>query len=220
MKILLVGASSDISKSLQNNFSSNYEFISLSSNSDFSSIDNFNILDPATFLEIDSIDGIVYFPGSINLKPFKRLSMDEFKKDYDINVLGVLNILKFYQSKLTIGASVVFISSVAASVGMPFHSSISMCKSSLEALARSLAAEWAPKVRVNCVAPSLVNTKLSERFFRNEKQQEQMNSRHPLNKTGSPEDISNAIEFLLSKKSSWVTGQILNIDGGISSLKI
>ena len=220
MKILLVGASSDISKSLQNNFSSNYEFISLSSNSDFSSIDNFNILDPATFLEIDSIDGIVYFPGSINLKPFKRLSMDEFKKDYDINVLGLLNILKFYQSKLTIDASVVFISSVAASVGMPFHSSISMCKSSLEALARSLAAEWAPKVRVNCVAPSLVNTKLSERFFRNEKQQEQMNSRHPLNKTGSPEDISNAIEFLLSKKSSWVTGQILNIDGGISSLKI
>ncbi len=220
MRVLLVGASSDISMSLQNNFSSNYEFISLSSNSDFSSIDNFNILDPATFLEIDSIDGIVYFPGSINLKPFKRLSMDEFKKDYDINVLGLLNILKFYQSKLTIGASVVFISSVAASVGMPFHSSISMCKSSLEALARSLAAEWAPKVRVNCVAPSLVNTKLSERFFRNEKQQEQMNSRHPLNKTGNPEDISNAIEFLLSKKSSWVTGQILNIDGGISSLKI
>ena len=220
MRVLLVGASSDISMSLQNNFSSNYEFISLSSNSDFSSIDNFNILDPSTFLEIDSIDGIVYFPGSINLKPFKRLSMDEFKKDYDINVLGLLNILKFYQSKLTIGASVVFISSVAASVGMPFHSSISMCKSSLEALARSLAAEWAPKVRVNCVAPSLVNTKLSERFFRNEKQQEQMNSRHPLNKTGNPEDISNAIEFLLSKKSSWVTGQILNIDGGISSLKI
>ena len=220
MRVLLVGASSDISMSLQNNFSSNYEFISLSSNSDFSSIDNFNILDPATFLEIDSIDGIVYFPGSINLKPFKRLSMDEFKKDYDINVLGLLNILKFYQSKLTIGASVVFISSVAASVGMPFHSSISMCKSSLEALARSLAAEWAPKVRVNCVAPSLVNTKLSERFFRNEKQQEQMNSRHPLNKTGNPEDISNAIEFLLSKKSAWVTGQILNIDGGISSLKI
>ena len=220
MRVLLVGASSDISMSLQNNFSSNYEFISLSSNSDFSSIDNFNILDPATFLEIDSIDGIVYFPGSINLKPFKRLSMDEFKKDYDINVLGLLNILKFYQSKLTIDASVVFISSVAASVGMPFHSSISMCKSSLEALARSLAAEWAPKVRVNCVAPSLVNTKLSERFFSNEKQQEQMNSRHPLNKTGNPEDISNAIEFLLSKKSSWVTGQILNIDGGISSLKI
>lgn len=220
MRVLLVGASSDISMSLQNNFSSNYEFISLSSNSDFSSIDNFNILDPATFLEIDSIDGIVYFPGSINLKPFKRLSMDEFKMDYDINVLGLLNILKFYQSKLTIGASVVFISSVAASVGMPFHSSISMCKSSLEALARSLAAEWAPKVRVNCVAPSLVNTKLSERFFRNEKQQEQMNSRHPLNKTGNPEDISNAIDFLLSKKSSWVTGQILNIDGGISSLKI
>ena len=137
MRVLLVGASSDISMSLQNNFSSNYEFISLSSNSDFSSIDNFNILDPATFLEIDSIDGIVYFPGSINLKPFKRLSMDEFKKDYDINVLGLLNILKFYQSKLTIDSSVIFISSVAASVGMPFHSSISMCKSSLEALAES-----------------------------------------------------------------------------------
>ena len=103
---------------------------------------------------------------------------------------------------------------------MPFHSSISMCKASLEALAISLAAEWAPKVRVNCVAPSLVNTKLAKRFFRNDKQKEMMNDRHPLKKTGKAEDISHTIEFLLSNKSSWVSGQVFNIDGGMSSLKI
>ena len=220
MKILLVGASSDIAITLHNDFSDKHEFIRLSSNPEFSSVNNFNILDPSTFIELDSIDGIVYFPGTIILKPFKRLSIDNFKSDYDINVLGLLNILKFYQSKLSIGSSIVFISSVAASVGMPFHSSIAMCKSSLEALARSLSAEWAPNVRVNCVAPSLVDTKLSERFLKNEKQQEMMNNRHPLRKIGSPKDISNSIEFLLSEKSSWMTGQVLNVDGGISSLKL
>ena len=163
---------------------------------------------------------IVYFPGTIVLKPFKQLGLDDFKNDYDINVLGLLKILKHYQSKLVDGSSLVFISTVAAKLGMPFHSSISMCKASLEALAISLAAEWAPKVRVNCVAPSLVNTKLAKRFFRNDKQKEMMNDRHPLKKTGKAEDISHTIEFLLSNKSSWVSGQVFNIDGGMSSLKI
>ena len=220
MKILLIGASSDIACHLYETYKSDYDFIRFSSNDEFSDVSNFNLQDPETYIDIENISGIVYFPGTIVLKPFKQLGLEDFKNDYDINVLGLLKILKYYQSSLTDGSSLVFISTVAAKLGMPFHSSISMCKASLEALAISLAAEWAPKVRVNCVAPSLVNTKLAKRFFRNDKQKEMMSERHPLKKTGKSEDISHTIEFLLSNKSNWVSGQVFNIDGGMSSLKI
>ena len=220
MKILLIGASSDIACHLYDTYKSDYDFIRFSSNDEFSDVSNFNLQDPDTYIEIENISGIVYFPGTIVLKPFKQLGLDDFKNDYDINVLGLLKILKYYQSSLIDGSSLVFISTVAAKLGMPFHSSISMCKASLEALAISLAAEWAPKVRVNCVAPSLINTKLAKRFFRNDKQKEMMSERHPLKKTGKSEDISHTIEFLLSNKSNWVSGQVFNIDGGMSSLKI
>ena len=220
MKILLVGASSDICCKLFEKYNKKYEFIRLSSNEEFSDVSGFNVLDPSTFLDLDNLYGIVYFPGTIILKPFKRLDLDVFKSDYEINVLGLLNILKFYESRLSESASLVFISTVAASLGMPFHSSISMCKSSIEALSRTLSAEWAPKIRVNCIAPSLVNTKLANRFFRNEKQIELMNDRHPLKRTGNTDDISNAIEFLLSPNSSWITGQVINVDGGMSTLKL
>jgi len=220
MKILLIGASSDIACHLYETYKSDYDFIRFSSNDEFSDVSNFNLQDPETYIEIEDISGIVYFPGTIVLKPFKQLGLEDFKNDYDINVLGLLKILKYYQSSLIDGSSLIFISTVAAKLGMPFHSSISMCKASLEALAISLAAEWAPKVRVNCVAPSLVNTKLAKRFFRNDKQKEVMSERHPLKKTGKSEDISHTIEFLLSNKSNWVSGQVFNIDGGMSSLKI
>ena len=220
MKILLIGASSDIACHLYETYKNDYDFIRFSSNDEFSDVSNFNLQDPETYIEIEDISGIVYFPGTIVLKPFKQLGLEDFKNDYDINVLGLLKILKYYQSSLIDGSSLIFISTVAAKLGMPFHSSISMCKASLEALAISLAAEWAPKVRVNCVAPSLVNTKLAKRFFRNDKQKEMMSERHPLKKTGKSEDISHTIEFLLSNKSNWVSGQVFNIDGGMSSLKI
>ena len=220
MKILLIGASSDIACHLYETYKSDYDFIRFSSNDEFSDVSNFNLQDPDTYIEIEDVSGIVYFPGTIVLKPFKQLGLEDFKNDYDINVLGLLKILKYYQSSLIDGSSLVFISTVAAKLGMPFHSSISMCKASLEALAISLAAEWAPKIRVNCVAPSLVNTKLAKRFFRNDKQKEMMSERHPLKKTGKSEDISHTIEFLLSNKSNWVSGQVFNIDGGMSSLKI
>ena len=220
MKILLVGSSSDICCKLFEKYNAKYEFIRLSSNEEFSDVSGFNVLDPPTFPELDNLDGIVYFPGTIILKPFKRLDLDVFKSDYEINVLGLLNILKFYESRLSEAASLVFISTVAASLGMPFHSSISMCKASIEALSRTLSAEWAPKIRVNCIAPSLVNTKLANRFFRNDKQIELMNERHPLKRTGNTDDISDAIEFLISPNSSWITGQVSNVDGGMSTLKL
>ena len=220
MKILLVGASSDIACDLYERYNNEYQFVRLSSNNDHSDIENFNIQDPSTYIDDENFDGIVYFPGTIVLKPFKQLSLDTFEDDYNINVLGLLKILKFYESRLSDNSSLVFISTVAASLGMPFHASISMCKSSIEALAKSLAAEWSPRVRINCIAPSLVETKLAKRFFRNDKQKEMMNERHPLKTTGKPEDISSAIEFLLSKKSKWITGQVMGVDGGMSTIKL
>ena len=220
MKILLVGASSDIACDLYARYNNEYQFVRLSSNNDHSDIENFNIQDPSTYIDNEDFDGIVYFPGTIVLKPFKQLSLETFEDDYNINVLGLLKILKFYESRLSDNSSLVFISTVAASLGMPFHASISMCKSSIEALAKSLAAEWSPRVRINCIAPSLVETKLAKRFFRNDKQKEMMNERHPLKTTGTPEDISSAIEFLLSKKSKWITGQVIGVDGGMSTIKL
>ncbi len=220
MKILLVGASSDIACDLFARYNNEYQFVRLSSDKDHSDIENFNIQDPSTYIDDENFDGIVYFPGTIVLKPFKQLSLETFEDDYNINVLGLLKILKFYESRLSDNSSLVFISTVAAKLGMPFHASISMCKSSIEALAKSLAAEWSPRVRINCIAPSLVETKLAKRFFRNDKQKEMMSERHPLKTTGRPEDISFAIEFLLSKKSKWITGQVMGIDGGMSTIKL
>ena len=220
MKILLVGASSDIACDLYARYNNEYQFVRLSSNNDHSDIENFNIQDPSTYIDDENFDGIVYFPGTIVLKPFKQLSLETFEDDYNINVLGLLKILKFYESRLSDNSSLVFISTVAAKLGMPFHASISMCKSSIEALAKSLAAEWSPRVRINCIAPSLVETKLAKRFFRNDKQKEMMRERHPLKTTGTPEDISSAIEFLLSKKSKWITGQVMGVDGGMSTIKL
>lgn len=220
MKILLVGASSEIAKSLLEISGNKIEFIQFTSNPSSPGQDQVNIQDESTFPDIlGELDGLVYFPGSINLRPFSGLKLSDFQTDYEINVLGLIKILKHYHKQLAQNSSVVFISSVAASVGMPYHASISLCKSALEGFARALAAEWSPKVRVNCIAPSVVQTKLSSRLFRTEAQVEQMNARHPLQRVGQPQDIAHSIEFLLSDKSSWMTGQVLHLDGGLSSIK-
>ena len=218
-KILLIGASSDICKQLCKDFTAHYKFLLLSSDKEESYYENFDILHRQTYPEISNIDGIVYFPGTINLKPFERFKEDDFTDDYNINVKGLINILQFYKSSLNKGSSVVCFSTVAAKLGMPFHASIAMCKASVSSLCRTLAAEWSPNIRVNCISPSLVDTKMGSKFFRNEKQIELMNNRHPLKRTGRKTDISNFIEFLLSEKSSWITGQDISIDGGMSTVK-
>tara|TARA_B100000530_G_scaffold333308_1_gene281079 strand:+ start:340 stop:987 length:648 start_codon:yes stop_codon:yes gene_type:complete len=211
-KILLIGSNSDIAKSLVKE--NKFEFINLSSQTS-----NFNILEKSTFPQLNSIDGLVYFPGSINLKPFNNLKEKDFKQDYEINVLGLINCLQFYHNSFNENASVVTISSIAANFGMPFHSSISMCKSSVEALTKSLAAEWAPKIRLNCIAPSLISTKLSERLINSELKKEKISEKHPLKKIGDTDDISYIISFLLSEKSKWITGQIIRADGGLSNIR-
>ncbi|HRD37189.1 MAG TPA: SDR family oxidoreductase [Bacteroidia bacterium] len=177
----------------------------------------------STYPELEiPINGLIYFPGSINLKPFARLSSEDFINDFNINALGAVKFIQAYlkNMKLAGTSSVVFVSSVAASCGMPYHTSIAMAKAAVEGLTISLAAELAPSVRVNAVAPSLTNTTLSEKFLNTPEKMEAAQKRNPLKQIGKPEDISNAIEFLISDKSGWVTGQIISVDGGMNNLKL
>lgn len=167
------------------------------------------------------IDGLVYFPGSINLRPFHRISEADFLAEYQLNALGAVGVIQKYLDNLKAspGASIVLISTVAAETGMSFHTSISMAKSAVEGLARALAAELAPKIRVNTVAPSLTQTPLAEKLTNSPEKVEAGNKRHPLQRIGRPDDIANAIHFLLSEQSAWITGQVLHVDGGMSTLR-
>ena len=169
---------------------------------------------------LDTIDGIVYCPGSINLKPFKMMGLDAFEQDMHLNFFSLVRVLKTLMPKMTENASMVFFSTVAVTSGMPFHTSVSASKGAIEGFAKSLAAEYAPKLRVNVVAPSLVDTPLSSRLLNNDKKREAMAERHPLKKIGTSENMAEVVEFLLSEKSQWMSGQIMAIDGGISTLRV
>ena len=166
------------------------------------------------------LDGFIFCPGSINLKPFKTLDMDSIKKDMEINYFALVNVVKSIIELMTVGSSMIFFSSVAVGSGMPFHTSISAAKGAIEGFAKSLAAEYAPKIRVNVIAPSLVDTPLANRLLSNEKKKDLMSHRHPLKRVGNVKDIANLASFLMSSENSWITGQIMRVDGGISSLNI
>lgn len=169
----------------------------------------------------DALHGVVYCPGSITLKPFERMALDVFREELEINYLGAVKVLQQAMPKLkkTEGASIVLFSTVAVQNGLPFHSSIAGAKGAVEGLARSLAAEYAPKVRVNAIAPSLTDTPLANALLSNDKKREANADRHPLKKVGRPEDIAEMSLFLLSDKASWITGQVLKVDGGMSALR-
>ena len=219
--ILLIGASSEAAQSLYKSYSKEYNFIRLSRNAEDSDVSKFDVQDSETYYTSElSYDGLVYFPGTINLKPFKNLKVEDFYNDFDINVVGLIKILKFYVPHFNEGCSMVFISSLAGKVGLPFHSSVSISKSAIVGLSKSLAAEFAPDYRVNCISPSLFKSKMSSRFLRNEESQKRLRNNNPLKKIGSTEDISSLISFLLSSESRWITGQDISIDGGMSTLKL
>jgi 3-oxoacyl-[acyl-carrier protein] reductase len=168
------------------------------------------------------LDGLVYCPGSINLKPFRSLKPEAFIEDFQINVLGAVKVLQASQKALKAAESpaVVLFSTVAVGQGMPFHASIAAAKGAVEGLTRSLAAEWAPAIRVNCIAPSLTDTPLAARLLSSDEKKETAGARHPLKRVGTPEEIAALTRFLLSDDSRWMTGQVIGMDGGMSSLKI
>ena len=170
----------------------------------------------------ETLNGLVYCPGTINLRPFKGLRPEVFTRDFSINVMGAIKTLQAVLGRLQnseVPASVVFFSTVAVQTGMPFHSSVATAKGALEGLSRSLAAELAPKIRFNVLAPSLVNTPLAEKFLNNDTKKSNAEARHPLQRIGSPEEIARMVAFLLGDQSSWITAQTITIDGGIGSIK-
>ncbi len=170
----------------------------------------------------DQLDGLVFCPGSINLKPFKMLKPSDFEKDITLNFMALVKITHKLLDKLKQSeqASIVYFSTVAVQMGMPFHTSVAAAKGAIEGFARSLAAEYAPKFRVNVIAPSLTDTPLASKLLGNDKKKEKMDARHPLKRVGTTHDIASMTAFLLSDDSSWMTGQILGVDGGMSSLNI
>lgn len=170
----------------------------------------------------EALDGFVYCPGSIQLRPFSRLKPDAFAEDFELQVVGAIKILQKVLPRLKAAnqASIVFFSTVAVQKGFSFHTQVAASKGAIEGLTRSLAAEFAPAIRVNAIAPSLTDTPLAEKLLNTDEKKEANALRHPLKKIGSPMNIADAALFLLSDKASWITGQILHVDGGISSINI
>lgn len=225
--ILLIGGSHGIGFSIANELQKSHNvFIASRTKEDIANLNvthiAFDVLTDELDISVlpDELHGFVYCPGSINLKPFKMMSLDTFQQDMQLNFFSLVTVMKSIISKMSTDSSMVFFSTVAVGTGMPFHSSVAAAKGAVEGFAKSMAAEYAPKIRINVVAPSLVDTSLAKRLLNNDKKIEMMSQRHPLKRVGKPEDIAAIALFLLSDKSSWMTGQVLGVDGGLSSLNI
>lgn len=225
--IIVIGGSKGIGKALISSLLSSYDnIINISRTEPEISRDNVThyACDILTddLPDIESADGLVYCPGSINLKPINRLSIEDFQDDFNINVIGAVKAVQKYLPVLKKGnnPSIVMFSTVAAKLGMPFHASVAASKSAIEGLTKSLGAELAPTVRVNAIAPTVTNTELASKLLRNDSMIEKMNERHPLKKILQPEEVANMAAFLLSDKAASLSGQVFEMDCGIVSFKI
>ena len=226
--ILIIGASSDIGLEICKLANADGHNIYATSRDDASAnnFDNFIQLNPNKSLDVlddlpEDIDGLVYCPGTINLRSLQRLTLEDIKNEMEVNFYGAFNIIKkvLPNLKKNDGASVVLFSTVAVKTGMPMHSSIAAAKGALEGLAKSLAAELAPRVAINCVAPSIVDTKLAANILSTDERKQASADRHPLKTIGSINSIANSAYFLLQAKENWISGQIFRPDGGLSALK-
>lgn len=172
--------------------------------------------------DIDTIDTVIYCPGSINLKPILGLSIDDFRNDFEINVIGAVKVIQKYLPVLKKGnkPSIVLFSTVAAKLGMPFHASIATAKAGVEGLTKSLGAELAPVIRVNAIAPTITDTSLAASILRNDRMKENMIERHPMKSYLKPDEVANMVDFLISEKANSISGQIFEMDYGLVSFKI
>lgn len=172
--------------------------------------------------DLDAVDSLIYCPGSINLKPISRLSLDDFRADFEINVLGAVKSVQKYlpQLKKSESASILLFSTVASKLGMPFHASVAAAKSGVEGLVKSLGAELAPTIRVNAIAPTVTNTELASKLLRNERMIENITERHPLKRFLNPKEVAATAAFLVSDSAASFSGQIFEMDCGIVSFKI
>ena len=168
----------------------------------------------------EDIDGLVYSVGSINLKPFRGLKTEVFEADFQLHVMGAIKALQAAYKNFNANSipSVVLYSTVAVQRGMPFHATVSASKGAIEGLTRAIASEWAPKARINCIAPSLTDTPLAGKLLSTPEKKEAMGNNNPMKRVGEANDIAEMTAFLLNEKSSWMTGQIIHIDGGQSVL--
>jgi 3-oxoacyl-[acyl-carrier protein] reductase len=227
--ILLIGGSYGIGLAIAKELQyENKVFVASRTNAEIAEMHVTHIQFDATTDTLDTsklpeiIDGLVYCPGSINLRPFRGLKPEAFEQDLQINFISLVKVIQSVLPNLTASnqSSIVLFSSVAASMGMPFHTSVAAAKGAIEGFAKALAAEYAPKIRVNVIAPSLTDTPLAEKFLSNDDKKEKSAQRHPLKRVGTSEDMAQMASFLLSEKSSWISGQIFHVDGGMSTLLV
>lgn len=227
--ILLIGGSYGIGKAIAETLAKNNHVIVASRNAvGFDSESIKHITFDATKDDIsefdlpDELHGFVYCPGSINLRPFKKLRNETFEEDFQLNFMAMVKSLKGVLPNLlkSEDASIVLFSTVAVKMGMPFHTSVSASKGAIEGFAKAFAAEYAPKIRCNVIAPSLTDTPLADRLLGDDRKKENASERHPLKRVGETKDIAAMASFLLGEESSWITGQVFGVDGGMSTLKI
>lgn len=226
-KILVIGGSKGIGKSIIKSLVNDCKVYNISRTAPTEVHENLthfscDILSDENLPDIAALDSLIYCPGSINLKPIARLKLDDFRADFEINVIGAIKAIQKYLDVLKKGdnPSIVLFSTVAAKLGMPFHASVAAAKSGVEGLVKSLGAELAPTIRVNAIAPTVTATDLASKLLRNDRMIENITERHPLKKYLQPEEVADLAEFLISDKAKSMSGQIFELDCGIVSFKI
>lgn len=228
--IFIVGGHSGIGLEMVNILNNGQHDIYVGSRTEKSTADisgvhhlSFDATDESLQIEAlpETLDGLAFCPGTIRLKPFQRLTVSDFREDFKINVLGAVNVIQACLKRLkkSGGASILLFSTVAARTGMPFHASVARAKAALEGLTRSLAAEFAPRIRVNAIAPSITDTPLAQELLADDDRRRAAADRHPLKSIGNPRDVAGLAVHLLSDASSFITGQVISVDGGLGSIR-